>query len=253
MENGTLRCSGLMKSFGGHRVIDDVTVNLEAGKVTALVGPNGAGKSTLFHLMTGFLTPDKGEIWHGHQRIDGLRPFKIARLGVGRLFQDVRVFERLTLLENVLVGFPNQIGENPAWPFLRHKAVRRQELAHVAAAERWLALVGLGDRCSQPAEELSYGQRKLLAIARLLALGADVLLLDEPTSGISPGMIGSLVQLVKNLASEGRTVAVIEHNMSVVAECSDKVYFMDAGKVAASGAPREVLGSRTIRAMYLGL
>jgi ABC-type branched-subunit amino acid transport system ATPase component len=174
-------------------------------------------------------------------------------MGIGRLFQDVRIFERLTLLENVLVGFPNQSGENPVWPFLLPHVVRRQEAAHLAAAERWLDLVGLGGRSSGSAEELSFGQRKLLAIARLLALGSEALLLDEPTSGVGRGMIDSLVALMKKLAREGRTVAVIEHNMSVVADCSDVMYFMDAGRVAAFGVPSEVLGNRSIRATYLGL
>jgi ABC-type branched-subunit amino acid transport system ATPase component len=249
----TLRWLNLTKSFDGVRIIDDLTLELEAGKVTALVGPNGAGKSSLFNLATGFLAPDKGEIWYKQQRIDRLRPHVIARLGIGRLFQDVRVFERLTSLENVLVGFPNQSGENPIWPFLHPRIVRREELRHVDEAKRRLELVGLGDRRHHAAETLSCGHRKLLAIARLLTLGSEVLLLDEPTTGVSPEMISTLVDLLKKLAREGRTVAVVEHNMSVVAESSDWVHFMDAGRLIASGTPDDVLGRRDIRAMYLGL
>jgi ABC-type branched-subunit amino acid transport system ATPase component len=235
------------------RVLDDLSLDLEAGKVTALVGPNGAGKSTLFHVITGILAPDRGEVWYRQHRIDGLPPYRIARLGVGRLFQDVRVFERLTALENVQVGFPQQVGENPAWALLRRSSVTRQEKANAAAGEQWLDVVGLANSATRPAEELSFGQRKLLAIARLLALGSEVLLLDEPIAGVHPEMATCLVGLMKKLADQGKTVVVIEHNMNVVMESSDWVYFVDGGEVVAFGLPDEVLGNRSIRATYLGL
>ena len=253
MAEATIQCRDLTKSFGGLMVIEELMLNLEPGKVTALVGPNGAGKSTLFHLITGFLAPDHGEIRYRKHRIDGLPPHSIARLGIGRLFQDVRVFDKLTALDNVLVGFPGQIGENPTYALLRPRAVGRQETTNRAAARHWLDVVGLGDHIETSAQALSYGQRKLLAIARLLALGSDVLLLDEPTAGVHPGTVGTLVRLIRALASEGKTVAVIEHNMNVVMESADWVYFMDAGEIVAFGLPDEVLGNRSIRAIYLGL
>jgi len=249
----TIQCRGLMKSFDGLRVLNDLSLNFEAGRVTALVGPNGAGKTTLFHVITGLLSPDRGEVRYRQHRIDHMPPYRIARLGVGRLFQDVRVFEKLTVLENVQVGFPRQIGENPAWALLRRSSVTRQEKVNATAAEQLLEEVGLTNIANRPADELSFGQRKLLAIARLLALGSDVLLLDEPIAGVHPEMGQSLIRLVKRLAGQGKTVVVIEHNMSAVMQSSDWVYFIDAGEVMACGLPDEVLGSRSIRAAYLGL
>ena len=234
-------------------MLNDISLTLEEGRVTALVGPNGAGKSTLFNVITGFLAPDRGEVRYRAHRIDRLPPYRVARLGLGRLFQDVRIFGRLTVLENVQVGFPRQIGENPGWAIVRRPSVWRQEKAQRAAAERWLGEVGLADCAFRPAEELSFGQRKLLAIARLLALGSEVFLLDEPIAGVHPEMGASLVGLVKKLAAEGKTVVVIEHNMNVVMASSDWVYFIDAGEVVAFGLPVEVLGNRSIRAAYLGL
>ncbi len=253
MGNITIECRNVTKTFGGLHAVEDVSVSFEAGKITALIGPNGAGKTTLFHLLTGVLRPERGEIWYRERRIDGLPPWRIAQMGIGRLFQDVRVFDKLTALENVLVAFRNQPGENPLWSLLRRPTVLHTERSLTEEAIRWLQFVGLDELQSARAEELSYGQQKLLAIARLLSAGADVFLLDEPTAGVNPEMIRTLLALIKRLAHEGKTVVVIEHNMSVVLEIADWVYFMDEGEIVAFGLPDEVLGDHTVRAAYLGL
>lgn len=253
MNEITLECRNLTKTFGGLKAVDNVSVIFEAGKVTALIGPNGAGKTTLFHLISGALRPDSGEVWYRGRRIDGLPPWRIAQMGIGRLFQDVRVFGRLTALDNVRVAFRKQKGENPLWAILRWLRVNREEQILTDEARRWLEFVGLRELENSLAEDLSYGQQKLLAIARLLAAGADVFLLDEPTAGVNPEMVRSLLSLIRRLAKEGKTVVVIEHNMNVVMEIADWVFFMDEGQIVAFGLPEEVLGDRTVRAAYLGI
>ncbi len=249
----TIECRNLTKSFGGVKAVDNVSVTFEAGKVTALIGPNGAGKTTLFHLISGALRPDAGEVLYCGRRIDGLPPWKIAQMGIGRLFQDVRVFRKLSALDNVRVAFRKQKGENPIWAIVRRFEVNKEEQALTQEARRWLDFVGLGKLANTPAEDLSYGQQKLLAIARLLAAGANVFLLDEPTAGVNPEMVGSLLKVIRNLADKGKTVIVIEHNMNVVMEIADWVFFMDEGQIVAFGLPDEILNDRTVRATYIGI
>jgi ABC-type branched-subunit amino acid transport system ATPase component len=248
-----LECIEVTKSFGGVRAVDSVSLTFEPGKVTCLIGPNGAGKTTLFHLISGALRPDSGEIWYKKHRLDGLPPWRVAQLGIGRLFQDVRVFHKLTVLDNIRVAFRHQKGENPFWALVRRPYVARQEQSITREAKHWLEFVGLSEQEQIQAENLSYGQQKLLALARLMASGADVFLLDEPTAGVNPEMVRLLLDLIRRLAEEGKTIVVIEHNMNVVMEVADWVFFMDNGQIVAFGLPDEVLGDRAVRAAYLGL
>jgi neutral amino acid transport system ATP-binding protein len=248
-----LECRGLTRAFGGVLAVDDVSATFEAGKVTALVGPNGAGKTTLFHLIAGALTPSSGEVLYRCRNLCGLSPWHIARLGVGRLFQDVRVFKRLSVLENVLVACREQRGEYPLGALVAWRRSRRDEERHTEMALRWLRLVDLVDSRQVPAGALSYGQQKLLAIVRLVAMEANVLLLDEPAAGLHPMLIERLLGVVRGLAREGRTVVVIEHNMTVVLQVADWVYFMEEGQIVAFGSPQEVLDDPDVRATYLGL
>jgi ABC-type branched-subunit amino acid transport system ATPase component len=249
----TIECRDLSKSFDGVHAVEEVSVEFEAGKITALIGPNGAGKTTLFHLMGGSLVPDSGEVLLRGSRISGRPSWEIARLGVGRLFQDVRAFGRLSVLENVLAGFRNQAGECFWKAVLVRPVVARQERDLIAQARHWIEFVGLGGMEEAPARALSYGQQKLLALARLLAQGAQVLLLDEPTAGVNPAMVKPLLALLRELARQGKTIVLIEHNMSVVIDIADWVYFMDEGQIVAFGLPHEVLGDKWVREAYLGL
>lgn len=249
----TLELEKVSKSFGGLRAVNDVSATFEAGRITALIGPNGAGKTTLFHLIGGVLRPDTGIIRYKGRRIDGLSPWRVARYGIGRLFQDVRVFNKLTALENVLSAFPHQLGENPLWSLVLRPKVVQQERQLTHQARQLLQFVGLHEHADAPAESLSYGQQKLLAIARLLAARADALLLDEPTAGVNPEMVKEILALLRQLANNGKLVILIEHNMSVVMDIADWVYFMDEGKIIAEGTPNEVLGNSTVRAAYLGM
>lgn len=249
----TLECRDLSKSFGGVLAVDGINVGFEAGKVTALVGPNGAGKTTLFHLMSGALKPEEGDVLLRGQPINGLPPWAVANLGVGRLFQDVRVFPKLTVLGNLLVARRDQTGEKVLPALLRRGKVSEEERRHVVHAGRWLELVGLSEYEETPADAISYGQQKLLGIARLLSAGAEVFLLDEPTAGVNPVLIDRVLTVIRRLAEQGKTVVLIEHNINVVLDVADWVYFMDEGQIAAFGLPKEVLGDESIRSLYLGL
>ena len=241
------------KSFDGLKAVDQVSIGLQKGKITALIGPNGAGKTTIFNLISGFIKPDMGQILYRGQNIVGLSPWEIASLGIGRLFQDVRVFSRLTVLDNVLAAFKGQKGEKVMVAILERGKVLSEEARNKEKALELLRFVGLAEKASDLAENLSYGQQKLLSIARLLAAEADVLLLDEPTAGVNPAMIGQILKVARTLAEQGKTVVIIEHNMNVVVEVADWVYFMDDGQIVSFGLPKDVLGDPEVRRAYIGL
>jgi len=248
-----LEVEEVTKAFGGLKAVENLSLAFPRGKITSLIGPNGAGKTTLFNLISGFLKPDTGEIRYRGRRIDGLSPGVIARLEIGRLFQDVRVFSRMTVLDNLLVAKKEHPGENPLNVLFARRKVFEAERGALAEAEKWLEFVGLARSKEQLAETLSYGQQKLLAIARLLAGGFDLLLLDEPTAGVSPTMVKAILETIRRLVDQGKTVILVEHNMTVVLEISDWVYFMDEGKMVSFGLPEEVLGDPQVRAAYLGV
>jgi ABC-type branched-subunit amino acid transport system ATPase component len=250
---GPLEINNVTKYFGGLAAVNEASLAFLPGRVTGLIGPNGAGKTTLFNLISGFLKPDSGGITLAEMKIDGLPPWKIAQLGVGRLFQDVRVYDKLAVLDNILLARKNLRGENPFFPVFRRRTVLREERENIEEARRWLDFVGLAGKKDTPAENLSYGQQKLLSLARLFAGGFDVLLLDEPTAGVHPRMIKPILDLIKRMADEGKTVVVIEHNMAVIADVSDWVYFMSEGRVVTFGFPDEILGDPEVKRAYLGV
>ena len=251
----------LNKRFGGVVALDDVTLDFPAGSVTAIIGPNGAGKTTLFNVMAGFLKPDSGSVSlipngdnnSGNAKTDilGLPPYEIALRGVGVLFQDIRIFEKLTALENVAVGAKAQPGENPLNCFFRPSRVAMREKEVMEKARCYLDYVGLTDKAHLWAKQLSYGQQKLMAIARLLAGDAKVLLLDEPTSGVHPDMIEKLLDLIQQLAdNDGHVVIMIEHNLNVVKRVGDWVYLMARGRIEVFGKPDEVLRDATLMEVF---
>ena len=253
MMEGILQLKNVTKRFGGLKAVDGVSFNLTKGIITSLIGPNGAGKTTIFNLISGFIRPDNGSIYYNGTRIDNLSPWEIAELGVGRLFQEVRVFNRLTVLENVLLARKRQPGENPlASLFLRNRSLGFEE-KNLEGAKKWIEFVGLKQKANSLAEDLSYGQQKLLAIARLLAGNSDLLLLDEPTAGVHPVMAKSILKVIRDLVNEGKTAIVIEHNMRVVADISDWIYLLNEGKIVTFGKPQEVLDDPVLKEVYLGV
>ncbi len=234
----TLTTHNLCRHFGGTVALNCVSVEFPAGNVTAVVGGNGAGKTTLFLAIAGYIVPESGDIGLSKGsgdvsiKLAALPPHERALRGVGMLFQDIRVFPKLSALDNILVSFPNQSGNNVWNAIVRPGAVRKEERLNLETALHLLDYVGLADQSRVWAGQLSYGQQKLLAIARLLAAGARVLLLDEPTAGVHPRMVNRLLELVRSLAEEqGRAVAIIEHNPEVVRRIAHRVYTMSAGGI----------------------
>lgn len=248
-----LEARGLVKHFGGVAAVDGCDLALAPGRITAVIGPNGAGKTTIFNLLTGFVPPDAGRVVFQGREITGWTPSAIARVGVGRTFQDVRIWPRLTVIENVLVAMPAQLGERPllVWPVI--PAVSRQERDNLEAAWRLLERFGLEPKANESGSALSYAQQKMLSLARLTALDASVMLLDEPTAGVDIRRLAVFLDHIRAFAVEqGRTVCLIEHNMDVVRELADWVLFMNEGRVVASGSPQDVLGDRHLMSIYLG-
>jgi ABC-type branched-subunit amino acid transport system ATPase component len=250
--SGRLEISGVTKQFDGVVAVDDLSLAIEPGRITGLIGPNGAGKTTLFNLISGFLRPDHGAIALAARRIDHLPPWDIARLGVGRLFQDVRVFDKLSVLDNVRVASGGQPGENPLWALVAWRRVRQAEGTATATAKRWLDFVGLAQNGLRWAQDLSYGEQKLLAIARVLASDASLLLLDEPTAGIHPHLADKVLDCIRDLRAQGRTILIIEHDLQVIADLCDEVCLLDRGRLLLRGVPSEILGDSEARRVYVG-
>jgi len=248
-----LELKNITKTFDGLKAVDSLFVGFEKEKITALIGPNGAGKTTVFNLINGFILPDSGEIYYKNQNIVGLKPWEIANLGIGRLFQDVRVFGKMSVIDNVLCAFKNQKGEIFYYPIFQTWKVKREEKIYKEKALELLDFVGLIDKKDDLAENLSYGQQKLLAIARLLANDSDLLLLDEPTAGVNPKMIDKLLELIQKLPTQGKTIIIIEHNMNVVIDIADWVYFMNNGQITSFGLPQDVLGDPEVKKTYIGI
>ncbi len=248
-----MKLHNVTRAFGGLRAVDEVSIEFSSGGITGLIGPNGAGKTTLFNLISGLLKLDCGEIYFDNIRVDGLTPWEIAKLGIGRLFQDVRVFKKLSVLDNVLLAKLQHPGESPLSVLFSTRRVTNAEKENLGEAHKWVKFVGLSGKENSPAESLSFGQQKLLAIARLLAGGYKLLLLDEPSAGVNPAMIKSLLELMKKIADAGRTIIFIEHNMTVVLEIANWVFFLNEGRVISFGRPDDVLGNDEVRKAYLGV
>jgi len=243
MTEAPLRCEGLARSFGGVRAVQGVSLALPAGQVTALVGPNGAGKTTLFNLITGNLRADAGSVFLRGRPILGLRPWQVARLGVARSFQDLRLFTHMSVRDNVLAAT-----ERSAWFWQIGGGWR----ARLAAAEAALEATGLTSLASARAVDLAYAERKFLSMARILAAQADIWLLDEPASGLDLASRLRFGQLLKDARSRGVAICLIEHNLDVVMELSDRIAFLDQGRVLAEGEPQAILRDPRLAAIYFG-
>jgi ABC-type branched-subunit amino acid transport system ATPase component len=254
MNDPILILENIEKRFGNVAVLRGISASIPRGSVTAFVGPNGAGKTTLFHAISGDLRPDKGAVVLRGKEISGLPPWKAARLGLGKLFQDVRIFENLTLIENVLLALHDHNDRSAVASLLRSPFRAKLAPAQEEQARNWLELTGVEKPFERPAGLLSFGNKKLLALARLLAGGFDLLLLDEPTAGVSPGMVERIKEMVRKMVSEqGKTVMLIEHNFSFVSAVADQVYVLRDGMVHDSGRTDEVLGREENREILIGL
>jgi len=225
---------GVSKRFGGVTAVQHCSLVLEMGKISALVGPNGSGKTTLFNLITGVERLDEGEIYFKGERIDRLPPHKIARRGVGRTFQLIRVFPELTALENLLV-------------------VSRQdwEPSYNRALEL-LTFVKLDQLRGEFAGNLSYGQQRPLEFARVLMIDPDLILLDEPAAGINRSLLNDLLSAIRDLRAGGKTVLIVEHDMKVVVDLCEKIFVLDHGEKITEGTPEAVLRDERVMEAYFG-
>jgi neutral amino acid transport system ATP-binding protein len=246
-----LRCEGLSKSFGGVHAIANLWLEFPKTGIVAIIGPNGAGKTTLLDMVTGFLRPKAGRAFLGDYELTRLPAHKIARLGVARTFQDLRLISKISVLENVLIARPNQKGERLLRALFRF-GLAAEEKENRAQALGWLKFVGLDAAPHEFAGELSYGQQKLLTLACCLATDANVLLLDEPVAGVHPNMVEKILGLLRDLRDLGKMIVFIEHDLASVREIADSVIVMDHGKVIAQGKPQDVLERPEIIEAYVG-
>ena len=247
-----LSVTGLSKRFGGITAAEQLNIELRRGTITALVGPNGAGKTTVFNLLTGAIRPDAGQIILNGQDISGFRPDQVAGHGMVRSFQDVRVFPRLSALDNVMLAIQGQPGEHAAGLFLRPMATARVEREAQARALEWLSFVGMEAFAGFPAGALAFGQQKLVALARVLATEAEVVLLDEPASGIDQQWVEVMLGLIEQLRDKGRTICIVEHNLHVVGRLADHTYFMELGRITAQGSFEQLTGEKRLAEAYFG-
>lgn len=250
--SGLLEVRNVGMRFGGLKALDEVSFDVAPAQVMGLVGPNGSGKSTLLNVLSGVYVPAEGSVIFDGVRIDGQRPSRIARAGLGRTFQNLQIFHGLTLLENVLAGFHHRQRSGVLATVLGWPAAGREEDEAVEVAQRLLARVGLAGRGDDAPSTLSYGQRRLLEVARALATGPRVLMLDEPCAGLSQGEADQLAALVRELAGEGISVIVIEHNMRFVMALVDRVVVLNFGRKIAEGTPQEIRADPDVVAAYLG-
>lgn len=251
MTDSLFRTDGLTRRFAGVAALDGFACSVTAGEIVGILGPNGAGKTTLFNLVTGFLDPDGGTAQFRGGNLLGLPPHRIARLGVARTFQDLRLVRRLSVLENVLLSFQGQPGEALRNVFFRPAACSRREAANHRAATALLESAGLAGKTDDLADSLSYGQQKLLSLVSCLATGADLLLLDEPVAGIAPEMIQHILSIIRGLPVQGKSVVIIEHNVEALRQVCNRLVFMDAGRKVSDGTADEVLNDPRVIEAYL--
>jgi ABC-type branched-subunit amino acid transport system ATPase component len=247
-----LEVRGLVKRFLGVIAVNGVDLAVERGELVSLIGPNGSGKTTLFNCVTGFLPSDAGRVRFRDDDVTNAPPHRIARLGLGRTFQQVSVFGRLSARDNLLVFLQQHQEEQWLARLVRTPRLKRLEAEAVARAHALLDLVGLGEKADAPAGSLSYGQRKLLAFAAALMPDPELLLLDEPAAAVNPTMINQMKEHIRTLHGQGKTVLLVEHNMDVVMDISQRVVVLDHGQKIAEGPPESIRRDPQVIEAYFG-
>lgn len=252
MGNPLLAIKNISKNFGGIAALNHVSFGIESGRINGLIGPNGAGKTTLFNLISGVFRPTNGEIVFKGKGIHHLPPHQIAAHGIARTFQNVRLFPNLSVLENVMVGSYLRTKTNIVTAALRLPHTAREEETSRFEAERLLEFVGLSNYKEHSAAALPFGQQRLLEVARALATGPELLLLDEPAAGLSiPERVG-LADLIKNIQKKGITILLVEHDMGLVMKVCERIVVLEFGSKIAEGSPEEIRSDPRVIAAYLG-
>jgi len=243
----------LTKFFGGLCAVKNFSLSLPQGALWGLIGPNGAGKTTVFNLVTGLIPLSSGEVLFGEERVDGLEPFEITRLGIARTFQNIRLFSNLSVLDNVRIAYHPHAGYGLADSLLRNATFTAREKELTDQALEFLSIFKLEGIADETARNLPYGKQRRVEIARALACKPTLLLLDEPAAGMNPREIMELMELVHFIRDRFKlTILLIEHQMRVVMSICEHITVMDFGEVIARGSPKEIQGNQTVIEAYLG-
>ncbi|MFK0569657.1 MAG: high-affinity branched-chain amino acid ABC transporter ATP-binding protein LivG [Endozoicomonas sp.] len=253
MNQCLLEASDLSMRFGGLLAVDQMALKVHKGEIVSMIGPNGAGKTTVFNCLTGFYKPTGGQIVFKDQAVEKLPGFKIARLGVVRTFQNVRLFKGMTVLENLLVAQHRHLNTGLLAGLFKTPAFRKSEAKAMDRAAYWLDMVGLTEFSNREAGNLAYGQQRRLEIARCMVTDPQLLMLDEPAAGLNPNETRELDDLISDLRkNHGVSVLLIEHDMKLVMEISDRIYVINQGRPLTSGTPEEVRNHPEVIKAYLG-
>ena len=247
-----LQLDGVSRSFGGLPALADVSFTIPRGRVTALIGPNGAGKSTLINCITGVDRPTGGAVLFQGQKITGLPAHRISRLGIARTFQNLRIFPRLSVLDNVLCGLTGEGGNSLLMAMLRLPYLRHRERLLRLRAMEALDRFSLSDKASWPTAILAYGDKKRVELARATVSQPELLLLDEPVAGLNSEETRAVAEQLKRLRASGHTILLVEHDMDLVMEIADLVVVLDSGRCIAVGAPAEIRRNPLVIEAYLG-
>lgn len=248
-----LDVKNLTKNFGGLTAVGDVTLELNEGELVGLIGPNGAGKTTLFNLLTGVYEPSEGSVELDGTLLNGKTPYKIASLGLSRTFQNIRLFKNMTVIENVLVGMENTRSPHLFSSFLRLPSFYSNETDLQEKAIELLKIFNLDDKADTLAKNLPYGQQRRLEIVRALATKPKILFLDEPAAGMNPQETAELTELIRQIKEEfSITIMLIEHDMSLVMDVTERIYVLEYGRLIAQGTPEEIKHNKRVIEAYLG-